>query len=131
MRVRHSHVVAEIDTLPGSSQVAVVHGVFLYPEGRGKGLGKRGQKQRLQHMYLDLGYDAALCTVDMKNKKNIHILETNGWIFAGMFKSSKTQHNVGIYIRGLGQTIKTIKPPKEPVMDNYIGAEQMGKDYSG
>jgi len=129
MRVQHNRVIAEIDTLPGSSQVAVVHGVFTPPGLRGYGMGKRAQQERLEALANDFMYDAAICTVDMKNSRNIHILEKNGWKFAGCFKSRKTEHDVGIYIRGLGQTIKTIKPPKEPLMSGYAHIEQMGGDW--
>jgi ribosomal protein S18 acetylase RimI-like enzyme len=87
----------EIDSLPGCSQIAVSHSAFVKPEARGQGVGKDFHHERLRLMEKNLGYDYAICTVDMSNTPQIKILAAENWLFLGSFRSSKTGHFVGIY----------------------------------
>lgn len=97
MRFNIDGVIGEVDSLPGCSQVAVSHAVYVPMELRGKGLGKQANDSRLQFLKEHLGYDYTLCTVDMANEAQIKILIGNGWRFLDNFRSSKTGHLVGIY----------------------------------
>lgn len=98
MRVSHLGAVAEITSLPGCSQIVVIHASHVKPSERGKGLGKAAHQARLA-VVSELGYDCALCTVRMDNDPQLKILQANGWKFAGDFLSSNTEHRVGIFLR--------------------------------
>ena len=89
-------VFGEIDSLPGCSQIAVSHAVFCNPTARNCGFGNQAHKERLALMK-KLGYDFAVCTVDLSNKYQISILEEHDWDLLAEFDSSKTGHEVGIY----------------------------------
>lgn len=109
MRVKIKEVVGEIDTLPGCSQVGVSHSVFIPPDLRGKGLGKKANAIRLGYMQEHLCYDYALCTVDLNNARQVHILIENGWQKLDEFISSKTGHRVALYGRRLNDSETTRK----------------------
>lgn len=100
MRFNYDGVIGEIDNLPGCDQIAVSHNVWLNHNLRGEGRGKNAHKNRLDTMQF-LGYNYTICTVDMKNEAQLHILETNGWKKFDEFKSSKTGNTVGIFGRKL------------------------------
>lgn len=85
-----------IEDLPGSFQCAVSIHSFVYPEKRGKGYGKQLHTERLDKLKR-LGYDYVLCTVDLTNVKELAILRENGWTQLSSFKSSASQHQVGIF----------------------------------
>jgi hypothetical protein len=104
MRFMH----AEVDSLPGCSQIAVMHSAFIPLEDRKKGKGGTRHRERLA-ILRSLGYDAALCTVDLNNKPQLKILKKCGWIHLSTFKSQKTGHKVGVFVRGLGQIIEQSK----------------------
>ena len=100
MRVVINGTIGEIDTMPGCSQIGISHAVFRPVIKRGKGQGGLAHKGRLTHME-DLGYDYALCTVDMSNEAQLHILKKYGWHQIDEFISSKTGHTVGLFGRPL------------------------------
>jgi hypothetical protein len=100
MRFNHNGVLGNIDALPGCSQIAVFHSVFVPLGQRRNGLGRVAHKMRLQSAK-DLGYDVALCTVDLENEAQISILEENNWKQLTYFTSSKTGHKVGIFAKGV------------------------------
>lgn len=101
MRMCLEGVYGEIDTLPGCTQVAISHGVFVPLGKRGKGSGKAAQAARLSVLKDGLGYDYAICTVDLKNAAQKHILEEAGWRYLSSFTSSKTGHQVAVFGRNL------------------------------
>lgn len=92
---------AEIDSLPGCSQIAVSHSAFVQPEYRRMGHGEDFHKERLRLMEKNFGYDYALCTVDVRNTAQLAILARNGWTRFTSFESSKTGNTVAIYGRNL------------------------------
>lgn len=100
MRFNHGDVIGEIDNLPGCSQLAVFHSVFLPVEERGKGKGKIAHAERLVEAE-HLGYDGCVCTVDMSNHVELAILKENLWERVFVFKSSKTGHLVGLFVKAL------------------------------
>ncbi len=97
MRFNHYGVIGEIDSLPGCSQVAVFHSVFN-PGEKAKGVGRIAHDARLHEAH-QLGYDAAMCTVNMENIPQLRILEKAGWKNVHSFKSIKTGHTVGIFVK--------------------------------
>lgn len=99
MRMCLEGTYGEIDTLPGCTQVAVSHAVFVPITNRGKGAGKAAQAARLSVLKEGLGYDYAVCTVDLANARQLHILEEAGWKHLDSFPSSKTGHNVALFGR--------------------------------
>lgn len=100
MRFNHGGVIGEIDNLPGCSQIAVFHSVFVLPGLRGKGLGKQAHAERLVEAE-NLGYDVAMCTAQLSNEPQIRILEENKWERVHVFTSKKTGNAVGIFIKEL------------------------------
>jgi predicted GNAT superfamily acetyltransferase len=98
MRYNFNGTIGEIDNLPGCSQVAVFHSVFVPPDRRSCGFGGAAHALRLEHAK-GLGYDAAICTVNMDNKAQLAILEKNHWGNALQFKSKKTGNIVGLFVR--------------------------------
>jgi hypothetical protein len=99
---RHSSLdgtgVWNLTELPGCDQVVVSHGVFTKIPERGKGKGGVHHKERLA-MIKQLGFDMALCTVNMENAPERKILESHGWLWLTSFTSSKTGNVVGLYCR--------------------------------
>ena len=97
MRFNHYGVIGEIDSLPGCSQVAVFHSVFN-PTERPKGRGRLAHDARIDQARF-LGYNAAMCTVNMDNEAQLKILEKAGWNQVHSFNSIKTGHTVGIFVK--------------------------------
>lgn len=90
----------EISSLPGCSQVGVLHSAFVLPQHRGNGIGKLAHQNRLDIARENL-YDYALCTVDSENEPQIKNLLSNGWDLLDRFESNKTGHKVEIWGRKL------------------------------
>lgn len=93
MRFANEFGVCEIDTLPGSPQVAVSHAVFIYPEHRGTGKGSLNHILRLKRLK-EMGYNYVLATMRAGNAAEEAILMKNGWTVLDRFVSSATQHIV-------------------------------------
>jgi hypothetical protein len=91
-------VIGELTSLPGCSQVAVSHSVFV-PEGRDKGAGRNANKERCRIAFEELGYDGLLCTVADNNAAQIKIMEANGWEYLTGFLSRKTGNGVSLYFK--------------------------------
>lgn len=98
MRFRHGDVIGEIDNLPGCSQIAVLHSVFIPAHLRGVGKGKIAHAERLVEAD-HLGYDACLCTVNLNNTAQLKILNDAGWLQVFDFISSKTDNHVGVFMK--------------------------------
>jgi hypothetical protein len=90
----------QLDDLPGCSQVAVSHSMFLHPNCRGQGYSYTAGFDRIRKMK-ELGYDYAICTVDSSNVAEIKQLNNSGWFSIGIFDSKKTGHVVRIYGKSL------------------------------
>jgi hypothetical protein len=89
-------VFGELDSLPGCSQVVISHSVFSVSPFKGEGSGKRAHAERLGHMR-QLGWDYALCTVNMNNAAQLAILTRFNWKKLDEFNSDKTKHIVGLF----------------------------------
>ena len=89
-----------IDPLPGCSQMAVFHSAFVLPQYRGTGHSLKAHYER-PHTAKEALYDAAVCTVDSSNKGQIRILENYGWKCVHTFNSSKTGHDVQMWVKNL------------------------------
>lgn len=100
MRFKHFETISEIDNLPGCSQVAVFHSVFVPIGLRKSGLGGKAHKARLDEAR-KLGYQMAVCTVSESNGPQKSILEDNEWKRVYVFASEKTGHLVGLWVKGL------------------------------
>ncbi len=102
MRVSYQgKAVAEVDSLPGCAQVAVVHASFVSPEFQGKGVGKRAHNNRLALLKDEFLYDAAIATVCYQNGAQMNIMRAAGWTQAGHFLSRKTGNTVAIFVKQL------------------------------
>lgn len=97
MRQNILGVVGELDSLPGCSQIAVSHSVFLPVHHRGDGLGTEANKERQRIAFEELNYDMVICTVDQSNAAQKHILRKNDWEYLTQFRSRKTGHTVEIW----------------------------------
>jgi hypothetical protein len=100
VRVVHLRVPGELTSLPGCSQIVVSHDVFVPNHLRGNGLGKLSHFDRLDQMRT-LGYDVAMCTANLSNAAQLHILEGSDWLRVFQFKSSKTGNDVGVFMKHL------------------------------
>lgn len=96
MRFNHDGAIGEIDNLPGSSQVAVLHSVFVPPDKRNMGLGSHSHKMRLTEAS-NLGYNYVMCTVSESNIAQIKILKQHGWKQLDSFISDKTTNKVILF----------------------------------
>ncbi len=94
----------QLDDLPGCSQVAVSHSMFINPKFRGQHRSYRHGEYRIGMMKA-LGYDYAICTVDSNNVAEIKQLTKNGWSFIVCFTSKKTGHVVRIYGKNLNNEL--------------------------
>lgn len=107
--MRHIHrndglrvvAVADVDPLPGCSQVGVIHNSFVDPSERSMGYGGEAHAMRLHDMKHEMLMDCALCTVDMTNTPQLKIMDRFGWTKAKEFKSRKTGHTVGLFVKVL------------------------------
>ena len=104
MRFSDGYQCYSISDLPGCSQVAVSHGLFIFPEFRGKGLGHSSMEARLQKIK-SLGYDQVICTVEDSNIPQVKCLQKAGWNNIHSFTSSRTGHKLSIYIKNLEDQI--------------------------
>jgi hypothetical protein len=89
-------VFGELDSLPGCSQIVVSHSVFSVSPFKNNGSGKKAHADRLAHMR-QLGWDYALCTVDLENKAQMAIMKRFKWKKLDSFNSAKTGHIVGLF----------------------------------
>jgi len=89
-------IFGELDSLPGCSQIVVSHAVFSVSPFKGQGAGKKAHAERLAHMR-SLGWDYALCTVNMENKAQLAILNRFNWKNLDTFHSDKTGNYVGVF----------------------------------
>lgn len=109
---------AEVDSLPGCSQIAVIHSAFVVPEERNKGVGYKAHLERIEQLWGELNYDAAICTVDATNEAERKILRASGWTNLSMFESRKTGHNVCLFWKKL--TRNTLNVPLVKTYDDYL-----------
>jgi RimJ/RimL family protein N-acetyltransferase len=93
--------VAEVTTLPGCGQIAVLHNSNVAPAARGSGIGLEAHTQRLERLRDEFLYDMAVCTVDEANTAQIKIMERAGWERVKTFTSSRTGHTVSLWTRVL------------------------------
>lgn len=96
MRVCIDGVFGEISTLPGNSQIAISHAVYVPKELRGKGLGTSSHEKRLQALR-ELGYDYVLCTVRSDNEAQQAVLNKFSWTKLDEFKSSRNDETIFLY----------------------------------
>jgi len=103
--MRHSTECAiyETDSLPGCSQVAVSHSMFIRLEHRNKGHAVDELMHRLYKIKV-LGYDYVICTVDLTNEKEIKTIKKMCFRELDTFVSQKTGHKVGIFGRRIEET---------------------------
>lgn len=88
---RHHHPAGafEITSLPGQSQVAVCHSLFVLDHQRGHGHG-HSLKASQRHILQALHYDYAICTVAAENAAQIEILRQAGWQKLAEFKNRRS-----------------------------------------
>lgn len=99
----------EIVDLPGSPQVAVSIHSFVFPKLRGKGYGTQMHTERLEKLK-KLGYDYVVCTVNLTNLKELAILKANDWRELSRFRSSASEHMVGLFGKSLTTFTYTVGP---------------------
>lgn len=100
MRYADKYGFYELNPFPGSNQIVVSNHALIYEEYRGKGFGQKQHEQRLGRAR-SLGYDAIVCTVNLINSAELHILKKNGWVAGMVFKSSETGHSVQVWSKCL------------------------------
>lgn len=102
MRYSNMHGFYELNPMPGCNQLVVSNHAFIYPAHRGKGHGNRQHKERLLKIS-ELGYDAAICTVNACNAAEMHILNTHGWRRVGQFVNKETGNTICIFMVALAE----------------------------
>lgn len=88
-RYATEHGAYEIDSVPGQSQIAHCHSLYVKREHRGKGHG-HSLKAHQMNTLRELGYDYATCTTDSGNDRQRAILEQAGWQLLGNITNTKT-----------------------------------------
>lgn len=79
----------EIDSVPGQSQIAHCHSLFVKREHRGKGHGT-ALKAHQMNVLRELGYNYATCTIDAQNDRQRAVLEKAGWVHLSNISNSRT-----------------------------------------
>lgn len=92
-----------LSPLPGSTQVAVSHDVFLKKEFRGLGLSVPFAKERFKTAE-ELCFDLLICTCVETNIPQIKTLVKMGWVKVTVFTSSKTDNEVGVWIKHIKES---------------------------
>lgn len=110
MRYSINGVHSEIDSLPGCTQIAVSHAVFMQKHLRSLGEGTRIGKLRDQHLQGSLGYDYCICTVASDNISEKKFLAHREYKLLDKFMSSKTDHAVEIWGKVLNETGQRVEP---------------------
>lgn len=89
MRFSDENGFYQLEPFPGNSAICVSTAACIYLDRRGKGLGKLQHKQRLD-CARDLGYTYIIATVNRDNKRELHILISNGWQQLATFVQPQT-----------------------------------------
>ncbi len=90
--------VGKLTTLPGCSALGVSHAVRR-TQGEG-GTGVEANRRRLKQIK-NFGLDAAMCTVDCTNGKQVSVLKANGWQKVFEFLNNQTGHKVYVFMKEL------------------------------
>lgn len=125
MRFANENGACEIDTLPGSPQIAVSHAVFIYPEKRGQGFGTFNHLLRLDRL-ANMGYNYVIATMRAGNAAEEAILTGNKWKKLEEFKSSATGNQVviwGRHIERLTEARGLLHTAEEPGGQGYSDPE--------
>ena len=100
MRFANVYGSCQIDDLPGCSQIAVSHSVFILPQYRSQHHGSDNYVLR-QRRIREMLYDCAICTVVSTNIREQKILINNGWKKVHSFSSRKTENSVDIWVKDI------------------------------
>ena len=92
----------EINNFPGCNQLAVFNHSCIYPEHRGRGLGKLLSIEKIKTAEEE-GYDYAIATVVSTNERQLAIMEQNGWKLLDTFFNRESGNEVNIFGRRLGE----------------------------
>jgi hypothetical protein len=87
-----------VSPLPGASDIAVSHGVFRH-KGVG-GHGKTANRVRVRQI-ADMGYSVVMCTVNLDNRRQITILESEGWTLQYTYYNQRTTSRCRVYFKDL------------------------------
>lgn len=96
MRYANENGFFELNPFPGCNQIVISNHSLVYKDKRGRGLGTKEHKDRLQKIKF-LGYDYVICTVKGSNTSQLHILQNNGWKQLDSFINNETENVVFIY----------------------------------
>jgi len=96
MRFSNENGYCELNNFPGNSQIVVSNHAFIYPEKRGKGLGRKNHQLRVERATF-LGYDYIICTVKSDNSAELAILEKEGFKLLDEFLNTNTGNNNKIF----------------------------------
>lgn len=89
MRFSNENGYCELNPFPGNSQIVVSNHAFIYPEKRGKGLGRKNHQLRVERSTF-LGYDYLICTVKSNNEPELAILKKEGFKELDKFLNTNT-----------------------------------------
>lgn len=78
------------------SAIVISYGVHIQPSLRGRGIGQRAHKERLER-FRNEGYNYAMCTVRRDNRPQLAILQKNGWV---RLANTASTDGTPIYIMG-------------------------------
>jgi L-amino acid N-acyltransferase YncA len=89
MRFANENGYCELNPFPGNSQIVVSNHAFIYPDKRGKGLGRKNHQLRVERATF-LGYDYLICTVKGDNEVELNILKKEGFKELDSFLNTNT-----------------------------------------
>jgi len=92
----------ELNNFPGCNQIVVSNHSCIYPQHRGKGLGKALSIEKLA-VAKNEGYDYAIATVVGSNSPQLAIMESNGWTLLDTFFNRESGNEVNIFGRRLSE----------------------------
>lgn len=84
---------------PGSTgDIMISHGMWVNPNYRGQGIGNKTHKRRLAEA-ARLGKSYLMCTCNMTNEVELHILDRHGWKKLDEFISECSCERIGVFGR--------------------------------
>jgi GNAT superfamily N-acetyltransferase len=102
-----------LTTLPGNSGILLIHGVYLSPEDRNKGIGKKQHKERLDLIRKEFGASIShlMCTANNHNLPELRILNAFGW------EHVYDLGDAGVWIKDLSKPDTPLEDDSEEVED--------------
>ena len=98
-----------LEKFPGCSAICISHHLEIAPEWRGKGIGTRSHKERLEQA-LAMGFKVVMATTVKDNIAQEKILSHSGWRRIREFYNSKSGHTVVLWFNPIADPYREWHP---------------------